>query len=138
MILFTARLTNWLFTVANSPPPEIQTTYAAAGGQCFGFFRVVQVQQFASIPLPVYTPFTSSVAPGSITTFAMDVPSWASFATNSLIFADGPVKCSSISSSAHRTGGDTILLANSMGRRDVEYERHAASLPGATSSVWKT
>ena len=44
---------------------EIQAIYAAGGaGKCVGFFRVVQVQQFASIPLPVYTPFTNSVAPG--------------------------------------------------------------------------
>jgi subtilisin-like proprotein convertase family protein len=96
---------------------EIQAIYAAAGaGKCVGNFRVVQVQQFSSIPLPVYTPLTNSVGPGLITTFAVDVPSWASFATNSLVFADGPVNL--LFNQLVRptgAGGDTVLLANSMG-----------------------
>jgi hypothetical protein len=46
----------------------------------------------------------------------VDVPSWASFATNSLIFADGPVNLwFNQLVGPTGTGGDTILLANSMG-----------------------
>src|SRR5439155_27244846 len=34
---------------------------------------------------------TNTVAPGHIKYFAVQVPSWASFATNALLFADNPV-----------------------------------------------
>jgi subtilisin-like proprotein convertase family protein len=71
----------------------------------------------APVALLHHTPVTNSVGPGQIRYFTVDVPSWASFATNSLINASGPVNLlfNQVTWPTGTNAGDFTLLASSTG-----------------------
>jgi subtilisin-like proprotein convertase family protein len=70
------------------------------------------------IPLAHHQAQTNSVAPGRIQYFSLDVPGWASFASNSLLWATAPVNLlfnQSEAPSGTNAPGDFTLLAGSTG-----------------------
>jgi subtilisin-like proprotein convertase family protein len=72
----------------------------------------------APIPLTHDQTQTNSVGPGRTQYFSLDVPSWASFATNSLLWASAPVNLlfnQSGPPSATNAAGNFTLLAGSTG-----------------------
>jgi subtilisin-like proprotein convertase family protein len=72
----------------------------------------------APIPLTHHQALTNTVAPGQIQYFSLEVPNWASFATNSLLWATAPVNLlfnPSEPPSETNAAGDFILLAGSTG-----------------------
>jgi subtilisin-like proprotein convertase family protein len=62
-------------------------------------------------------PVTNSVPPGGMLTYAVAVPAWASYATNTLIFASGPLNLLYNAFQPPAASGDAslLLLTNSTG-----------------------
>ena len=96
-------------TGTNSPPPML-----LGWELTFVFADTVPTP----IPLQHHQAQTNSVGPGGIQYFALAVPAWAGFATNSLLWASGPVNLlfnQSQPPSGTNGPGDSTLLAGSTG-----------------------
>lgn len=74
---------------------EILDTRAGASNNVALVDWQLQIVTLENKPLPVTlspsNPQTNSVPPGGIAYFIVDVPAWAQYATNRLLFASGPV-----------------------------------------------
>jgi subtilisin-like proprotein convertase family protein len=78
---------------------------------------VLQSNTPVPIPLSPQMPATNTVPPGDIAYFTVNVPSWASWATNRLVSSSAPVDLLFNQTALPGTGapGDFTLLANSLG-----------------------
>jgi subtilisin-like proprotein convertase family protein len=93
----------------NVPPPRL-----------LGWQMEFQFETVLPTPIPLEhnTPITNSVGPGQIVYLMVDVPNWAKFATNWLIFASEPVNVlfnQNRLPSGTNGPGDLTLFANSTG-----------------------
>jgi subtilisin-like proprotein convertase family protein len=71
------------------------------------------------VPLQHEVPSTNTVAPGQIKVFTVDVPDWAKFATNSLLFASAPVNLLFNQLQPPTNGSTALLTASTGGQRTL-------------------